>query len=61
MIIHLPVLIITYKLGIQDIGIRLLLTGILGFGSAAIFARTGNIASSVLLHMLWSWPIVLFR
>lgn len=60
-IIHLPVLIMVYELGPTDLSVRLVLTGIFGFGSAYVFARTGNIASSVLLHVLWSWPIILFR
>lgn len=60
-VIHLPVLIFVYKLGLGDVALRFFLTSILGFGSAFVFARTGNIASSVLLHVLWSWPIILFR
>lgn len=34
---------------------------IYGFASAFIFARTENLLSSTLLHVFWSWPIVLFR
>lgn len=34
---------------------------IYGFGSAFVFARTENIVSSILLHVFWSWPIILFR
>lgn len=34
---------------------------IYGFASAFVFARTENIISSILLHVFWSWPIVLFR
>lgn len=60
-LIHLPVLILSQNLGYQDLTTRLVLTSILGFGSAFLYARTGNIISSVLLHVLWSWPILLFR
>lgn len=60
-VIHLPVLILVHNLGSQDLGVRLVLTSILGFGSAFLYARTGNIISSVLLHVFWSWPILLFR
>lgn len=34
---------------------------IFAFGSAFVFGRTKNIISSILLHLFWSWPIVLFR
>lgn len=34
---------------------------IYGFASAFAFARTENIISSILLHVFWSWPIILFR
>jgi membrane protease YdiL (CAAX protease family) len=39
----------------------LFITAIFGFGSAFLFAKTGNVASSILLHVLWEWPIILFR
>lgn len=32
-----------------------------GFGAAFVFARSENLASSILIHVFWSWPIVLFR
>lgn len=60
-IIHIPVLVFAYKLGLSDVSLRFFLTTIFGLGSAFVFARTGNIVSSVLLHVLWSWPIILFR
>jgi membrane protease YdiL (CAAX protease family) len=34
---------------------------IFAFGSAFVFGRTQNVLSSILLHVFWSWPIVLFR
>lgn len=60
-IIHIPVLIFVYKLGINDISLRTFLTAAFGFGSAFVFARTGNIVPSVLLHLFWGWTITLFR
>ncbi|MDO8503921.1 MAG: type II CAAX endopeptidase family protein [bacterium] len=60
-IIHIPVLIFVYKLGLYDISVRTVLTGAFGFGSAFVFARTGNIAPSILLHLFWGWTITLFR
>jgi len=34
---------------------------VFGFGSAFVFGRSRNLASSILLHVFWSWPIILFR
>lgn len=59
--IHLPILIFVNNLGFEDIIGRSLLTAAFGFGSAAIFARTQNIAAPILLSIFWSWPILLFR
>lgn len=39
----------------------LLFVFIYGFASAFVFARTENLVSSILLHVFWSWPIILFR
>ncbi|MBI4033288.1 MAG: CPBP family intramembrane metalloprotease [Candidatus Blackburnbacteria bacterium] len=60
-IIHIPVLIFVYKLGLSEISVRAILTAAFGFGSAFVFARTGNIAPSILLHLFWGWTITLFR
>lgn len=59
--VHLPVTIFVLKLGLEQILLFLFLTSVFGFGSAFLFARTGNILSSVLLHIFWEWPIILFR
>ena len=59
--VHVPIAVFWWKLDISGtLGILILIT-IFGIGSSYIFARTKNIASSILLHMLWSWPIILFR
>lgn len=60
-IIHIPIIVFVYKLGFAESVTNLLLTGLFGIGSAILFARTGNIVSSILLHVLWEWPIILFR
>jgi uncharacterized protein len=59
--IHLPI-------GLFVLGYRpaimlsyLFFVFIFAFGSAFVFGRTKNIISSILLHIFWSWPIVLFR
>lgn len=61
MVIHLPVGV--FVLGYTPIVmlVYLFLVFVFGIGSGFVFARTGNIVSSILLHVFWSWPIVLFR
>lgn len=60
-IIHVPITFFVWKLTIGAALIYLLLTTLFGVGSAWVFARTKNVFSSVLLHVLWEWPIILFR
>lgn len=60
-VVHIPITVFWWKLDFMGTIAILLLTFIFGVGSAFVFARTKNIASSVLLHMLWEWPIILFR
>ena len=60
-LIHVPVTFFVWKLDPASALIYLVLTTIFGMGSAFVFARTGNILSSILLHVLWEWPIILFR
>ncbi len=60
-LIHVPVVIFVNKLNPIDAFIYLFLTFILGIGSAFLYARTKNISSSIFLHVLWEWPINLFR
>ncbi len=60
-LIHLPIGIFVLGYTPAVMVVFLFLVFIFGIGSAFVFARTGNIASSILLHVLWSWPIVLFK
>lgn len=60
-IIHVPVSIFVLRLDAYSMAVYLFLTFLFGVGSSFIFARTKNIASSIILHVLWEWPIVLFR
>ncbi|MFH1970906.1 MAG: CPBP family intramembrane glutamic endopeptidase [Patescibacteria group bacterium] len=60
-LIHVPIVIFVWKYPLLDSVIYLSLTAIFGAGSSFIFARTQNIVSSILLHVLWEWPIILFR
>jgi hypothetical protein len=60
-IIHVPITIFIWKLDFSASVIYLILTTLFGIGSAFIYARTKNIISPILLHVLWQWPIILFR
>jgi membrane protease YdiL (CAAX protease family) len=60
-IIHIPVTIFVNKPSLQQGIVYLFLTFIFGVGSCYIYARSKNVASSILLHVLWEWPISLFR
>lgn len=60
-LIHVPITIFVWKLDLNASLIYLSLTTIFGIGSAFVFAKTKNIFSSILLHILWQWPIILFR
>lgn len=59
--VHIPIVV---SMGLQNTFGLVLYLGLIflfGFGSAFVFARTKNIAASILLHLLWEWPILLFR
>lgn len=60
-LIHVPITFFVWKLSLTSALIYLFLTTLFGIGSAFVFARTKNVASSIFLHVLWEWPIVLFR
>lgn len=59
--IHIPVVVFVWKYSFSAAAVYLLVTALFGIGSSFIFARTGNVFSSILLHVLWEWPIILFR
>jgi uncharacterized protein len=60
-VIHLPIGI--FVLGYKPLVMLayLVFVFIFGFGSSFVFARSKNLASSILLHVFWSWPIILFK
>lgn len=59
--IHVPITIFVWKLDFSASLIYLALTTIFGIGSAFVYARTKNILAPIILHVLWQWPIILFR
>ena len=60
-LVHLPVTIFVFRYDAMQILTFLFLTFLFGAASAFVYARTGNVVSSVLLHVFWEWPIILFR
>lgn len=60
-LVHIPITVFVWKLELTAALIYLFLTTLFGIGSAFVFARTRNVFSSILLHVFWEWPIILFR
>jgi len=60
-LIHLPVAVFVLGFTPAVMFIYLFLIFGYGVGSGFVFARTGNIASCILLHVFWSWPVILFK
>ncbi len=60
-VVHIPIAFFVMNYTPSQGIIYLTLTAIFGLGSAFVFARTKNVWGSILLHILWEWPIVLFR
>jgi membrane protease YdiL (CAAX protease family) len=59
--VHIPIAFFIWKLNLASGILYLMLTAAFGIGSAFIFGKTKNIFGSILLHVLWEWPIILFR
>ncbi len=60
-LIHMPIAYYQWSLSGIQFAVFLLLTFAYGFGASVLFLRTKNIAAPVILHVLWEWPIILFR
>ncbi|EKD57414.1 MAG: hypothetical protein ACD_57C00309G0001 [uncultured bacterium] len=60
-VIHVPVTVFVWKFDLFSSLVYLFLVTLFGIGSAWVFARTKNVTSSIFLHVLWQWPIILFR
>jgi membrane protease YdiL (CAAX protease family) len=59
--IHVPIAFFVLKMALGPGLVYLFITAIFGLGSAFIFGRTKNVFGSIFLHVLWEWPIILFR
>lgn len=60
-LVHVPIAFVVWKLNLAAGILYLFLTAVFGIGSAFIFGRTKNVFGSIILHVLWEWPIILFR
>jgi membrane protease YdiL (CAAX protease family) len=60
-IVHVPIAFFIWNYTVPQAAVYLAITAIFGLGSAFIFSRTKNIFGSIFLHVLWEWPIILFR
>ena len=60
-LIHAPISYFVWGMSVSQIAVYLSLTFLYGVGSSILFLKTKNITSSVFLHVLWEWPIILFR
>ncbi|MFV1916924.1 MAG: CPBP family intramembrane glutamic endopeptidase [Patescibacteria group bacterium] len=60
-LVHMPIAILWWNLSLAGILGYSILMVTFGVGSAFVFAKTKNVTSSILLHVLWAWPIILFR
>ncbi len=60
-LIHIPITFFVWEMELGAAGAYLVLIFLFGMGSAFVFARTRNVFSSIFLHVLWEWPIILFR
>lgn len=60
-LVHVPITFFVWKLDLTSAVTYLVLTFIFGLGSSFVYTKTKNVFSSILLHVLWQWPIILFR
>lgn len=60
-VVHLPIVVFVFKYDATQVISFLFLSFLFGIASCFVFSKTKNIISSVLLHVFWEWPIILFR
>lgn len=60
-LIHLPVAIFDWRLEALPLAIYMFVIFLFSIGTTFVFLRTKNIIAPILLHVLWQWPIILFR
>lgn len=60
-LIHLPIAILDWRLEPVSLLIYTAIVFLFSLGTTFVFLKTRNIAAPILLHVLWQWPIILFR
>jgi membrane protease YdiL (CAAX protease family) len=60
-LIHLPIAVLDWKLEPFSLVVYTAVVFMFSLGTTFVFLRTKNIAAPILLHVLWQWPIILFR
>ena len=60
-LIHLPIAVLDWKLDPFSLAVYSFVVFLFSLGTTFVFLRTRNIAAPILLHVLWQWPIILFR
>lgn len=59
--IHIPVAIFDWRLSFVALLQYLLLITTFGIAAGVLYSKVRNIAAPILLHILWAWPVILFR
>lgn len=59
--IHLPIAIFDWRLQPIPLLVYAGVAFVFSLGATFVFLRTRNIIAPILLHVLWQWPIILFR
>lgn len=60
-LIHLPITIFVFHYHFYQALSYAFIVFIYSLGAGFVFARTQTIIAPVLLHLFWTWPVVLFR
>jgi membrane protease YdiL (CAAX protease family) len=60
-LVHLPITYFVLHYNFEQMVTYLVLIFVFGVASALVFARTKTLTASILLHVFWAWPIILFR
>ena len=60
-LIHLPIVVFVLHYNFWEVVVYSILIFLFSLGSSIIFSRTKNITSSIMAHVFWSWPLILFK
>lgn len=58
-LIYLPIAVFVYHYNLPQLFIFLMLTFFSSLGSGLMFFWTGSIWASIIIHVFWSWPVIL--